>query len=295
MRIGAKSRLKLTALLAAALFAGLTCTETTGLRSGKAVIGVAPVFSPRAAAIYSNVVSAGLSINNVHLLLDRGDGSHAVDTTVTLTPGQDSVVIEMQVDVSGGQELLKATIDLRDGTVVLFSGTQNVLAIAGGAPQGPPPSIKVDYAGPGANIASVSIARDDTISTGDSVVYTPTAKDGQGANVTDFALLWSLKDSTLGTVSSSGVFKAGNKRGVTYVVARTFTGIRDSARVTVVPPMSKLVVISGSGQTGTVGKALPQPIIFEAQAADNLPVPRAAVTVAHVSGAATLSQTGPVT
>ena len=162
------------------VFGGLTCTDSTGLRSGRAVVTLAPVFSDAAAAIYSNAVAAGLAINNVRLKLTRADGSTAKDTTIAIAAGQDSVVIELEVEVNGNSETLRARIDLRDGTIVLFSGSQNVVAIAGAIPQGPPPPITVEYEGPGATVTSIAMARDDTLVTGDTSCSARRRRTGTG-------------------------------------------------------------------------------------------------------------------
>jgi hypothetical protein len=266
--------------LALLLFAGVTCRESTGPRYQSASIGIAPVLTERAAAIYSNLVVGGLLVDNVHIVLKHADGTVAIDTVINVAADQDSVVLEMPVTISGSQETLTATVELRDGTLVLFAGEMPVHAVAGAAGTTPSVEIPLTFEGPGAEVASIDIAPADTaITPADSVVYRPSAKDQNQAAVTDFGLNWSVKNPLLGTVSIDGVFKPLGIRGSTYVIAETYTDVIDSARVVITPPAMKLVVISGNNQTGTVGGQLPQDLVIESQAADNLPVPGVTVTL----------------
>jgi hypothetical protein len=279
--------------LALLLFAGVTCTESVGPRYQSASIGIAPVFTERAAHIYSNLVSGGLIVDNIHIVLKRADGTTIIDTVVTVAADQDSVVLDFVVPITGPQETLTAEIDLRDGTVVLFSGERNIVAVAGAVSSGPAAEIPIVFTGPGASVASIDIQPADTaIASADSVVYRPTAKDQAQANVADFALNWSVKTPAMGTVSANGVFKpAAGVRGETYVIAETYTDIKDSALVHITPPATQIVTISGNAQTGTVGGYLPNDLVIEARAADNLPVPNTTVNLIGPPGTIVLQIT----
>jgi hypothetical protein len=274
-RIRGRLRPWLGALL---VFGGLTCTDSTGVRPGQAVVGFAPVFGPTAAAIYSNLVDGGLAIDNIRIQLRRSNGAAARDTVVVFA-GQDSLVIELVVDIEGSAETLNALIDMRDGNTVLFSGSQSLVAVAGTTPSSTP-QIPMKYEGPGATVVALDLQpADSAITAGDSIVYRPIAKNKDSATVADFALLWSVKDAARGTISESGVFKPSAGRGSTWVIAKTFTDLKDSARVSITPPATKLVVIAGDAQTGTVNGQLPQLLVVESQAADNLPVPGVTATL----------------
>jgi fibronectin-binding autotransporter adhesin len=272
-----RARFRASLAAVAVLLAGVTCTEGTGPIRNRVSVALAPSFSQAALSAWSNVVSSGLSVDNIHIQLDHADGSTAKDTVVAYA-GEDSLVIEIEVEIKGSNETLGALVEMRDGTLVLFSGENNVLAVAGAIPQ-TPPEVKMEFAGPGATVTSIDIAPADStiIAVQDSVVFRPTAKDQSNQTVADFALLWSLTDSTIGTVSSTGVFR-GTARGQTRVIARTYKGVKDTALVTVSLPGTKLIVISGNAQTGVAGGTLPQPVVIEAQASDNLPVPGVVVT-----------------
>jgi len=87
--------------------------------------------------IFQNLEAFGFEVNNVHLHLEHTNGTTAKDTIVAIASGQDSVVIQMAVTLSGSQETLNANIELRDDNTVLFSGTQTVTARVGGVPAKP--------------------------------------------------------------------------------------------------------------------------------------------------------------
>jgi hypothetical protein len=291
-----KNVVRLGSLLAGALFlfAGVTCADSTptGPRSGLGGLthlGFVPAFSRAATEIFRNLEAFGFEVDNVHLHLNHASGETAKDTIVVVSPGQDSVVIELSVSLDASQEQLDANIELRDGETVLFSGTQTIAAKTGAISTTPPP-VPVEYTGPGATATTLSLAPHDTaVIAGDSITLHPTAKDKDGQNVANLALAWSVKDAARGTVNALGVFKANPGRGSTYVIGRLLSGPKDSAFIKVTPPATKVVVISGAGQTGTVAKALPQAIVLEAQASDNLPVPFVPLTLHVASGGGSVS------
>src|SRR5205814_1066520 len=84
--------------------------------------------------------------------------------------------------------------------------------------------------------------------------------------------------------NASGLFTAGNQRGVVWVYAHTPTGIKDSTRVYVSPTPSALQVVSGANQSAPVGGSLPQPLVARVIAADNLPVVGVPVTFSATGG-----------
>ena len=276
-------------------FAGVTCTDggPTGpsARNALARLGFAPAFSKEAAAIFQSLEEFGFAVNNVHVLLAHANGSTAKDTTIVITTGQDSVVIQMGVNLNVSPEDLLANIELRDDNTVLFSGTQKITAKTGTSSAAPPP-ISVQYTGPGATATTLTLAPADTaVLAGQSITFRPSAKNSAGQNVPDLALLWSVKDVALGSVTATGTFTSpGSGRADTYVIARLLSGLKDSAHVNVVPAATKVVLVSGADQIGTVGKPLAQLIVLEARAGDNLPVPFASLTFQVVGGGGSVSQ-----
>ncbi|HEU4995389.1 MAG TPA: hypothetical protein VFT29_11250 [Gemmatimonadaceae bacterium] len=254
-------------------------------------IGFSPAFSQAATEIFRNLEAFGYEVNNVHVVLTHANGHAAKDTVVIVAPGQDSVAIQMAVNLDGLQEELSAAIELRDDNTTLFSGTQKISAKVGSTPPAPPP-IPVEFTGPGATAKTLTLApQDTTVIVGDSLTFRPTAKDNNGQNVANLALAWSVKDGQLGTVNGNGVFRAfsGAGRGSTYVIARLLSGPKDSAHVVLSLPASKVVLVSGGNQTGVVGQPLSQPIVFQVQASDDVPVPSVAVVFDVQAGGGSVS------
>jgi hypothetical protein len=184
---------------------------------------------------------------------------------------------------------MQARVELRAGEVALFAGTQDVVVRAGSSSTEQSP-VLVDYIGPGANATSLRIGPSVvSLFTNDSVDFVATAVDANQQAVPVTAIAWSVKDAALGAVSGAGRFKPALLRGETFVVGKLPTGIRDSARVSVIPLPSQIAVISGSGQSGLVGALLSQPLVVELRAGDNLPVPGYQVDFAIVRGGGSLS------
>src|SRR5262245_8635905 len=118
-----------------ALF-GVTCSDgsLTGPRSSKgglSRVGFAPVFTQAASDIFQNLEAFGYEVNNVHVVLTHANGHSAKDTVVVVAPGQDSVAIQMSVNLDATQEDLSAAIELRDDNTILFTGTQKISAKVG--------------------------------------------------------------------------------------------------------------------------------------------------------------------
>ncbi len=281
-----------TAVVALALaLVGLSCGEraTGPAARGQASLGFAFGFSERAALVHRSLSVFGLAIDNVRIRLETADEVVVLDTVVVFPAGQETISIALRVPITGSQQTFLARVELRDGLTVLFSGIQSVVARAGPGGQAAP-EIVTEYVGPGATATSVVISpRDTVIAPGVAVAYTAVALDDNESPVPDAPIDWVLSDSSRGTIAANGLFTAGGARGSTRVIARLPSLVADSVLVSIVPPASQIAVISGQAQTGTVGQALPAPIVVETRASDNLPVPGVQVVFALTLGGGTLS------
>ncbi|MEX2154581.1 MAG: Ig-like domain-containing protein [Gemmatimonadaceae bacterium] len=261
----------------------------------RALVGLAPSFSDAAADIYRNLVAFQLEVNNLHVVLRYANGEIAVDTTVAVAAGQDSVVLQLSVPLTGAQEVLTASIELRDGDQVLFSGTQNITVTAGVSNAAPPP-IQIVYTGPGASAVSMEISpKNATISTTESVTFQATARDANNQPVPNLLVRWTSSDQTIAVMSDAGVLTGTGVRGTVQVRGELPTGVSDETSVTFVPPPTSLAIISGGGQTAKVGTVLPQPMVVEVRAADGLPVPGTTVVFAVTAGGGSVSPPSIVT
>ncbi|HEY0997590.1 MAG TPA: Ig-like domain-containing protein, partial [Gemmatimonadaceae bacterium] len=287
------------ALLAGAVLAGVTCTDAPTAPLAPAPSGalarlsLAPSFSREAAEAWQSLAAFNLVANNVHVVLKRPGPPELVlkDTVVTIAPGQTEISIELTVPISGPEEQLGATIQVRDGTQVLFEGTGTVVAVRAGTPGTPPGGgsvgVTLTYVGPGASVRAIRISpRDQVVATGASIAFGVTATDGNGASIAPPPIAWSLSDPTLGTIGTGdGAFTAGTKRGTVIVRAATPSAIIDQVTIGIVPPAQRIVTIAGAGQSASAGKAVAQPFVVEVQAADGLPVPGVAVAFSAGTGA----------
>jgi hypothetical protein len=293
-------RQRAAALLAGLLVlaAGITCTESpTGPRKSGvyALVGMSPVFSQAATRIYQRLASFELEIDNVHIRLERENGEVAVDTVVAITAGQDSIVIKLSVEIlEGSQEQFEATLEFRDGTQVLFSGTQTITAALGFAPPAAPP-ITVEYTGPGATVTTLDVQPDTTISGLDDIQMRAIGRNANEQLVANLNLEWSVDNANLGSMTTAGVFQPTGTSGTATITAELPTGIQASATVTIASPPTTVVLISGGGQTGPVGATLEVPIVVEVRRADGSAVAGHSVSFAVTAGGGSVAPPGTTT
>ena len=298
-------------LRAAGLFAlvvvAITCADApTGPSRGggsdrtAARLGFAPSFSAEAARAYRSLVEFGFDVTNVRVRLTAADGRVAKDTVFSFPATQDTLQMDFSVQMQGSEQTFTALLELRDANnVVLFSGTRLVTARAGVVPGASQPAISLEYSGPGRDARALSVSPSDvTIAATGTTALAATALDAAGGVVSELLVRWTSSDSTLATLSATGgasaEIRGTGKRGVATITALTPTGLAASAKITLVPAASRLVVISGSAQTGVAGGALSQPLVVELQAADGGPVPSGSVAFRSVSaggGVATTTAT----
>ena len=290
-------------LVAAALSVACSDLLFGGGRGGIARVIIEPRFAPREAAIYASLPLFGLTVQSLRLVLLRpGTADTLKDTTVTVTEGQDSVVVELLVVLRQSEERLTAALEMRSGSVLLFYGTTSVTAYAGANPAAPPPPVLVPlWVGPGAAATKVRIApRDTTIAATGRVTFAAVATTATNVVVTNpefvSRLAWANLDPTLGTIpSTGGDFVGSGARGTARITVATPNLLRDTVRVTLVPAATQVVTVSGSGQSGDAGTALAQPFIVEVRAADNLSVPNVKVRFRAVTGGGSVSPDSAIT
>jgi fibronectin-binding autotransporter adhesin len=282
-----RRRTRSVATLVALAIAGLSCGERITAPQGMRDVSfaVAPTFTPRAALIDDALATFGLTVDNIHLVVTRTGGGTALDTTVAFPAGIDSVAIELRLPISGNTENFTAFIELRQGTVVLFSGSQGITLRVNPPAGGNAPEIPIDYVGPGSEAeAIVVLPADTTVAPGASFDLRAVALSAANDTVTNSPINWRLLDEAIGTVDSTGTFSAVAIRGNARIVAKLPNLVEDTALVRIVPPATHLAVIAGAGQTGAAGTALASPIVVQVQAADNLPVPGITVNLAVDNG-----------
>src|SRR5207247_11397514 len=114
--------------------------------------------------------------------------------------------------------------------------------------------------------------RDTVLTFGDSFRFRVSARDASGAPVALFYVAWSSSDTTGLRVNATGLARAPSARAALTLRARAPRGAADSTPVTVLPVPTVLSVVSGAGQSGVVGIALPQPFRVRVTAGEGLGV-----------------------
>jgi hypothetical protein len=128
----------------------------------------------------------------------------------------------------------------------------------------------------------------NSIASGTSVQAAVTVSSGPGAGTVPSNVTWSSQNSSIASVSSTGVI-TGNLKGGTNISA-TSGGITGKVQVTVGPgaPVS-IVIFSGEGQSGNKGTTLLDPLCTNVKdAAGNLII-GAIVTYTVATGGGTIA------
>ena len=285
----------------------VTCTDApTGPKpaavgSSGAHLSLSPSFSPSATTAFNTLAAFALDVSSVRIVLTAADGKVVKDTTIDFPTSQVQLSIDLRVPISGAEQTFSALVQLRDAlSRVLFSGTQQVIARAAGLPGAtPPPPVVLNYVGPGASVRTVRLTPSDaSIAASSGVTINASAMDSSGA-VVNSPFSFRVSDAALATLvpeGANGVTVTGTgRRGTVTVTAVTPTGIAGTARVVLIPPAASLAVVSGSGQSDSVGRALPLPLVVRALDATGAPVPGVTVSWAVVSGTGRISASSSVT
>ena len=294
-------RLRYRAALVAGLAAvAITCTEPgTGPNTHANVSGpiaIAPHFSPSAARALDQLRASGIEVTEIHIVLVPSEGA-TIDTVVAFPLSLDSIQIVISVPAGSTGRGYSALMELRNADhIVLFSGNQLVFALPYYLPPLPMVALEVAYSGPGKTVKTVTVARPDTSVAGSGTLgYSATAVDSSGNPVSNIIVGWTSSDPSIATVvytsTTTATVTTLGKRGTAIITASTPLGISGSSRLSVAPPPARLVVVSGDAQTGVAGSALPQPLVIEARATDNLPVPGAQITFRAITSGGSVGQT----
>lgn len=235
-RVPGLRRVVRAALLALSAISLVTCAEDpVGPATGEARLRIVPVFA--------SSMAPPLTIDAVHVRVRRPDvvqetSITVFDDTVSFSPDANSITLrDVRIRMSEQSEDLEVDLELLAGTTVMFAGGQTVTVIRGRATQ--PTSIALSYTGPGANVATLTLApRDTSIVPGAVVNFRLDAFDSAGAPVPQYYASWSL---TGGSATGARINAVG--RLTAPAVADTFfvkavnvpTGSTDSTRVIVAP------------------------------------------------------------
>jgi hypothetical protein len=252
-------------LLAAAAMLGSCSDQTAPRQPMLGRFGLEPRFEAGAAGI--------VPLAQGRFVLTRiADGTVAQDTILTIAQGQDSVDLQLQVQMFASDEVFQLRIALISpaGDTVFRAGPANVSPVSGGTP--PIIPITLTYTGVGWNAEWVAISgRVTALVAGDTVTLAAVAYDSAGAAIAGTPVAWRSLDPAIAAVPDQAVGRvAGLARGTARIVAELLTGPADTVGVSVTLPPANLVAESGGGQTGPAGEVLPAPLVARVTAADGV-------------------------
>ena len=250
----------------------------------------------------SGAFANALTFDKVHIVLHHTDGTIALDTTIVFPADSSQVSVSLTVKLAASAPASGEPMTLDLGYVnaqgqVVYSGTASLTAVpnVGGTVVTTPITVNVQYTGAEKRI--VISPRQLSVNTGSPFAFTAVGMDANGTVVPNAPIEWVSLDPTRANISQStaGVGNALNQRGTARIVATGITGIADTVVLTVLPVATSLNVVSGSGQSGTVGAptpyTLPQPLIVQVLAADGLGVAGTSVTFGVAGGGGSVSPT----
>jgi hypothetical protein len=297
-----RSRMRLpirAVTLLALAAAAITCTDAptapvdgAGLRAAR--LDLAPSFSPEATRAYSALGSMGIVVTQARVRLTKADGTVARDATFVLAATQDSVTIELPLQIQGAEQTFTALIELLDATgMVLFARTQQLTARAVNLPPAPVPAITLEYVGPGYSARAITVMPAVvTIPAGSATTFTASALDAAGRAVPELLLGWRSSDTTVATVTgtkATAVVQGTGRRGTVTISALSPTGVSGSAQLVLTPLAARLVVVSGNAQADTVGRMLPDPFVVRVTDNFDVPVSGTAVSWTRIAGVGALA------
>ena len=230
-----------------------------------------------------NLAAFNLSIDHVRLIAVNSTGDTAFNQVFSFPANQTSLSLQADVPLAQSPETFQVTIQLLSGTTVLFSGTQSLSLTSG--TNNTPAQIPVAYAGPGQNVATLTLGPLDSLLTeGATLQMRVTAKDGVGAAVPSFYVSWSTSDTVAVPIDATGTLKAPLLRKQITVKATTPNAVSATTTLQFIPALSSVSFDSGCAQSGLPGVQLPLPIVARVLGTDGLGVGGVAVQFSALTG-----------
>lgn len=269
------------------------CSESaTSVRGAPLHLTLAPAFSEQAGAIYRNLTTFAVTLDNVHVVVravaEDTPGPVLVDTAVSFPASASEVTIDVDLTLQADEQNVAATIELRQGTTAFFGGSQTFVARRGATTTAPEP-VQLNYVGPGATAAFITIdPSSPTLAPSSSFQFAAHVFDQSEHTVTDLPLSWTTSDATIATVSQNGLVTSTGKSGSATLTVSGLNGTTQQTTVRV-QPVASLAVQSGGDQSGIAGSTLPTAFQVQALDATQQAVIGAVITFAAASGAGSVS------
>lgn len=213
-----------------------------------------------------------LVVDRVRFRLVRLPLEMLVDTVIAFPADSNRIALRVAVPLRATTEQLDATLDLFDGDLLLFRGTQRI-EVAEGINVFPVEAIPVEFVGPGQDITDLLILpRDTVLSLGSGFGFSVIASRNGILVDPPVYLSWESSNPLLAPVSLIGEVEAPTRRGSVLLRVTTPSGARDSTVVSFAPAPTNLTVLSNSGQSAQVGTVLPEDFTVQVLAGDDLGV-----------------------
>lgn len=276
------------AALAIGLGALVGCSDLPGSQPAVAPLAIATRFSPVAEEALRTQTALAQALNRLHVVVREVPpidvlGAVLVDRTVTVSDTAHDIAVDIAVPLKSKSAQVSVQVELLDGAAVFFRGFADMLAQLGATTTTDGP-ILLDYVGPGANAAFLSVQPfQGAVVPSGTVQYDVVAYDNLERQVFGLPIVWSSSDPTVATTSTSGLVTSTGKLGTTTITARGLNGI-SNATTLIVEGAASLFVTGGSNQIGNVGTQLPLPFEAYVHAADSRYTADASVTFRAVTG-----------
>ncbi|MEP6745420.1 MAG: hypothetical protein ABJB33_07960 [Gemmatimonadota bacterium] len=213
----------------------------------------------------------GIVADSVRVLLTRPVAVVVLDTTVPFPADSSAIHLALPVHLQQSPETLDAVIEIRSAGIVIFVDSLQTEVKDGPPGSSTPPTIVLDYVGPGTDVALLTIQPGDTtVTLGDTLFFTATAQRSNQSTVTDFYVAWKTSDSLIARISAQGRLIAPTARGNVKVIGFTPNGVADTTDLTFVPVPVTITRDSGQGQVGAVGDSLLARLDARVKGADSL-------------------------
>jgi hypothetical protein len=272
-------------LLALAL---CTCDAPTGLHHGQGQLSLEPIFSPQAHEIAQSLSSAGFAIDKVFIEVRGGAGDIRSSQVIDFPATQTQATVKVAVRLTAARELLTATIELRSGSIPIFSSATPVTVWQSQTTFAK--TLPLAYVGPGAAATQLNLQPPQaTIAQTGSQQFTTNALAANKAVVTDLPITgWTSSDTTIAKVSASGLVQA-IKSGTVTVSAHALNLLVGTASLHVVGLPARVTALSGGSQTATVGSTLTQPFQIQVSSGAGEGVPGVPITFQSVTSGGSVS------
>jgi hypothetical protein len=175
----------------------------------------------------------GAAVDAIRVGVYRQNEATAVDTIFSWSTTSEELRIAVNVPLEQKVETLYVYLDLLAGQATHFYGSSQVVLRAETVP--PTPVFELFYVGPGSDAVFLTVTpRGAFVQPNGTLQMSAVAQNGQQAVVTP-PIAWSVNDTRLATISSTGLLTARSTTGVVQVRAATPTGLIDSIGVTISP------------------------------------------------------------